>query len=159
MKNFTTAIQNFGLDVILSYNHYTIQNTMLSDIVDLLNSKQVRIINAAPFSARLLTNALLPAWHQATDKVRKICKPAADHCTAAGSDIAKLAVQFSIAHVDMSTCITGSANPDRVKQWCKWIAEPIDQTLLEEVQKILAPIHNWFYLEGKPENNDPVPAQ
>ena len=159
MKNFTTAIQNFDLDVILSYNHYTIQNTMLSDIVDLLKSKQVGIMNAAPFSARLLTNAPLPVWHKATDKVRKICKAAADHCTAAGSDIAKLAVQFSIAHEDMSTCITGSANPDRVKQWCKWIAEPIDQTLLEEVQKILAPIHNWFYLEGKPENNDPVPAQ
>ncbi len=155
MRNFTTVLEHFDLDVILSYNHYTIQNTMLADIVDFLKSKDVGIMNAAPFSARLLTNAPLPVWHKATPEVREICKKAADHCTAAGSDIAKLAVQFSIAHEDMATCITGSANPNRVRGWCEWAEEEIDQTLLSEVQEILAPIHNWFYLEGRPDNNDP----
>jgi aryl-alcohol dehydrogenase-like predicted oxidoreductase len=154
MKNFTTMVEHADLDVILSYNHYTIQNTMLSDIVELLKSKDVGIMNAAPFSARLLTNAPLPVWHKATPEVREICKKAAEHCTSAGSDIAKLAVQFSIAHEDLSTCITGSANPGRVKGWCDWANESLDETLLAEVQSILAPIHNWFYTEGKPANND-----
>jgi hypothetical protein len=27
-----------------------------------------------------------------------------------------------------------------------------------EVQAILRPIHNWFYVEGRPENNDPLPS-
>lgn len=155
MKNFTTAVENTDLDVILSYNHYTLQNTMLADIVEPLQLKNVGIMNAAPFSARLLTNASLPEWHKATDEVRQVCRRAAEHCTAAGTDIAKLALQFSIAHEDMATCITGSANPNRVRGWCEWVEEPIDQTLLAEVQQILAPIHNWFYVEGKPENNDP----
>lgn len=36
-----------------------------------------------------------------------------------------------------------------------WLgAEPMDQQLLAEVQEILKPIHNWFYIEGRPENND-----
>ena len=26
--------------------------------------------------------------------------------------------------------------------------------LLKEVQEILKPIHNWVYIEGRPENND-----
>lgn len=157
MKNFTTMTKQADLDVVLSYNHYTLQNTMLADIVDQLKSKDIGIMNAAPFSARLLTNAPLPEWHKATPEVRAICQKASEHCTAAGSDIAKLAVQFSIAHEDMATCITGSANPNRVKGWCDWANEPIDETLLTEVQQILAPIHNWFYLEGKPENNDSKP--
>ncbi len=155
MKNFTTMVENADLDVILSYNHYTLQNTMLDDIVGLLKSKGVGIMNAAPFSARLLTHAPLPAWHKATDEVRKICRQAAEHCQATGTDIAKLAVQFSVAHEDMATCITGSANPDRVRGWCQWVEDPIDQTLLAEVQEILAPIHNWFYVEGQLKNNDP----
>jgi aryl-alcohol dehydrogenase-like predicted oxidoreductase len=127
---------------------------MLEDEVPWLNKKGVGIMNAAPFSARLLTNAPLPTWHKATDEVRAICKKAADHCAAAGSDIAKIALQFSVANENFATCITGSANPDRVAAWCDWINEPVDDTLVSEVREILRPIHNWFYAEGRPENND-----
>jgi hypothetical protein len=50
--------------------------------------------------------------------------------------------------------IAGSASPERVAQWAKWVDEPVDETLLREVQEILAPIKDWFYIEGRPENND-----
>ena len=30
----------------------------------------------------------------------------------------------------------------------------MDEQLLQEVLEILKPIHNWFYIEGRPENND-----
>ena len=156
MKIFREAAAHSEIDVILSYNHYTLQNTMLEDLVDEMQAKQIGIMNAAPFSARLLTNAPLPEWHKATDSVRAICKQAAQHCTAAGVDIAKLALQFSIANENMTTCITGSANPGRVSQWCEWLQEPLDHQLVKEVQDILAPVHNWFYLECLPENSDPA---
>ncbi|MEM9941073.1 MAG: aldo/keto reductase [Planctomycetota bacterium] len=156
MKIFTTGAEQSELDFILSYNHYTLQNTMLADIVDELKSKGIGIMNAAPFSARLLTNAPLPEWHKATPEVREVAKKAADHCTQAGVDIAKLALQFSIAHPDMTTCVTGSANPKRVQQWCDWINDPMDEQLVAEVREILKPIHNWFYVECRPENSDPI---
>ncbi|HID21977.1 MAG TPA: aldo/keto reductase, partial [Planctomycetaceae bacterium] len=120
--------------------------------------KGVGIMNAAPFSARLLTNAPLPPWHKAPEQVRALCRQAAEHCRSKGIDIAQLALQFSIAHPDMATCVTGSANPDRVRQWAEWAEQPLDQQLVAELQAILKPIHNWFYVEGRPENNDePVP--
>ena len=71
-----------------------------------------------------------------------------------GVDIAQLALQFSIANPDMATCVVGSANPTNVRKWAEWAAEPIDEQLLAEVLEILKPIHNWFYIEGRPENND-----
>ena len=129
---------------------------MLADEVEFLESRQIGIMNAAPFSARLLTEAPLPVWHKATDHVRSVASQAAEHCRRAGVDIAQLALQFSVANPHFATCITGSANPDRVRQWCQWIEQPIDHALLAEVQQILAPIHNWFYIEGLPENNDPI---
>ena len=156
MNIFRYVLERAELDVVLSYNHYTLQNTMLADLVPYLKSKDVGIMNAAPFSARLLTNLPLPPWHKATPQVREICKAAADHCQKRGVDIAQLALQFSVANQDLATCIVGSANPANVRKWAEWTALPIDQTLLAEVQAILRPIHNWFYIEGRPENNDPT---
>jgi aryl-alcohol dehydrogenase-like predicted oxidoreductase len=154
MKMFRYVADRAPLDCVLSYNHYTLQNTMLADLVPYLKEKKIGIMNAAPFSARLLTNARLPKWHKATPEVRAVARAAAEHCQSKGSDIAKLALQFSILNQDLSTCIVGSANPENVKLWARWAAEPIDEQLLAEVLKILQPIHNWFYIEGLPENND-----
>jgi L-galactose dehydrogenase len=156
MKIFRFILDQTDLDVVLSYNHYTLQNTMFGDLVPYLKDKHVGILNAAPFSARLLTNAPLPPWHKATPAVRDICRKAAQHCSQAGVDIAQLALQFSVANPDMTTCITGSANPQRVRQWAEWIEQPLDEQLLADVQQILAPVHNWFYIEGREENNDRV---
>lgn len=154
MKMFKYVLDNAEIDVLLTYNHYTLQNDMALELVPICRDRGVGLMNAAPFSARLLTSAPLPAWHKATPEVREIAAQAAAHCEARGSDIAKLALQFSIANPAFNTCVTGSANPQRVAQWAKWAEEPLDETLLAEVQDILRPIHNWFYIEGRPENND-----
>jgi aryl-alcohol dehydrogenase-like predicted oxidoreductase len=156
MNIFKFILDRAPLDVILSYNHYTLQNTMLAELLPYLQSKKVGIMNAAPFSARLLTRTELPPWHKATPQVRAVAKQAADHCAAHGVDIAQLALQYSIAHPDMATCIVGSANPDNVRNWITWADKPMDPKLLQEVLDILKPIHNWFYIEGRPENNDPI---
>ncbi len=154
MKMFLEMIRRTDLDVVLTYNHYTLQNDMGLSLIEPCKEKNVGLINAAPFSARLLTDAPLPEWHKATPQVREVAAKAAQHCRAAGTDIAKLALQYSIANKSFASCVTGSANPDRVSQWCDWIEEPMDEKLVAEVKSILAPIHNWVYVEGRPENND-----
>ena len=136
MKMFRYVLDRTDLDVVLSYNHYTLQNTMFAELVPYLKTKGVGIMNAAPFSARLLTNTSLPKWHKATPEVRAVAKKAADHCAVRGIDIAQLAVQFSIENEDMTTCIIGSANPDNVRKWVSWADAPLDRSLLTEVQEI-----------------------
>ena len=159
MKIFSQLLEQVDLDLILSYNHYTLQNTMLLDILPRCQQKGVGIMNAAPFSARLLSSAPLPEWHKASQPVREVAARAAAHAESRNSNIAKLALQFSLAHPEFTTCITGSANPERVAEWCRWAEQPLDTQLLDEVLEILEPIHNWFYLEGRPENNDPLPQR
>ena len=154
MKIFTEMMKRADLDVVLTYNHYTLQNDMALALIEPCKEHGVGLINAAPFSARLLTNATLPEWHKAPDDVREVAAKAAKHCSDAGTDIAKLALQYSVANKDFASCVTGSANPDRVAQWCDWLEEPMDEGLVSEVKEILQPIHNWVYVEGRPENND-----
>ncbi len=154
MKMFKYVMANADIDVLLTYNHYTLQNDMALELVPICQERGIGLMNAAPFSARLLTNAPLPEWHKATPAVREVARQAAEHCSSRGVDIAQLALQFSLANPNFTTCVTGSANPARVSQWVDWAEQPLDETLLQETLEILQPIHNWFYIEGRPENND-----
>ena len=153
MKIFPFIINQIDVDVVLSYNNYHLQNTRFSEHFDYLKAKDVGIMNAGPFCARLLTNAALPEWHKEPEAVRVACKKAADHCAAQGVDIAQLAVQYCVAHPDISTTIAGSANPENVRNWAKWAETPMDKQLLTEVLAILDPIKDIGHLEGLPDNN------
>ena len=80
-------------------------------------------------------------------------RQAAAVCRERGSSIAKLALQFAVANPAIATTIAGSANPDNIRNWAQWIAEPLDEDLLAEVQAIFAPVKNIGHAEGLPENN------
>ena len=152
-KVFTSILDQTNVDVILSYNQYTLQNRRLGDLAPYFQEKGVGIMNAGPFAARLLSNAPLPDWHKDSQAVRDACRRAGEHCQSQGVDIAQLALQFSIANEAMTTCITGSANPQRIQQWAEWADEPLDTHLVAEVEEILAPVMNESHPEGLPENN------
>jgi len=154
MKLFRFILDQTELDVILSYNQYTLQNTRLADeLVPYLKAKGVGIMNAGPFSARLLTNAPLPQWLKEPENVKAAARKAAEHCAKRGQDIAKLALQFSIANPDITTTVAGSANPANIQKWAQWAAEPLDQQLLSEVLEIFKPVKNIGHMEGLRENN------
>lgn len=154
MKLFKFVLGQTDLDCVLSYNQYTLQNTRFADeLLPLLEERGVGAMNAGPFSARLLTNAPLPAWLKEPESVKDAARAAAALCQSRGVDIAKLALQFSLSNPRIATTVAGSANPENIRNWAKWAAEPMDEDLLREVQALFAPVKNIGHLEGLPENN------
>jgi aryl-alcohol dehydrogenase-like predicted oxidoreductase len=153
-KIFRFICDQTDVDCVLSYNQYTLQNTRFVDeSVPYLKAKGVGVMNAGPFSARLLTNAPLPAWLKEPEAVKDAARRAAAHCAKHGTDIAKLAVQFSCKHPDIATTVAGSANPVNIRNWAQWLSEPLDEQLLRDVEAIFAPVKNIGHAEGLPENN------
>ena len=153
-KIFRFICEQTDIDCVLSYNQYTLQNTRFADeTVPWLKAKGVGVMNAGPFSARLLTNAPLPPWLKEPEAVKAAARRAAAHCEARGVDIAQLALQFSLANEDIATTVSGSANPGNIRNWAKWAAEPLDRALLAEVLEIFAPVKNLGHTEGLAENN------
>ncbi len=74
-------------------------------------------MNAGPFSARLLTNAPLPKWLKEPEAVKAAAREAAaNFCANRGTDIARLALQFSAANPNIATTIAGSANSGKYSQ-------------------------------------------
>ncbi len=153
-KIFRFICDQAPVDCVLSYNQYTLQNTRFAtETVPYLKSKGIGAMNAGPFSARLLTNAPLPAWLKEPEEVKAAARKAAALCASRGVDIAQLALQFSLANTDIATTVSGSANPDNIRNWARWAAEPLDNALLAEVLEIFKPVHDIGHLEGLKENN------
>ncbi len=153
-KIFRFILEQTSLDCVLSYNQYTLQNRRFAEeTVPYLKEKGVGAMNAGPFSARLLTNAPLPAWLKEPEDVKQAARDAAKFCEQQGVDIAQLALQFSCSHPDITTTIAGSANPDNIRKWSSWLEKPLDQQLLADVTKIFQPVLNIGHKEGLPENN------
>jgi aryl-alcohol dehydrogenase-like predicted oxidoreductase len=153
-KIFRFICDQADVDCVLNYNQYTLQNTRFADeTVAWLKARSIGVMNAGPFSARLLTDAPLPHWLKEPEAVKTAAREAADLCRARGSSIAKVALQFSLANPDIATTVAGSANPANVREWARWAAEPLDEELVRDVQAVFAPVKNIGHVEGLPENN------
>ncbi|GAB5561938.1 MAG: aldo/keto reductase [Synoicihabitans sp.] len=156
LKMFHTLLDHVEdeIDCVLGYNRYTLQNTSLvDDLLPRLQAKKIGVINAGPFSARLLTNAALPDWLAEPEEVKAAARTAARLCADRGVDIAQLALQFSCAHDGLATTVAGSANPANIRKWAHWLEAPLDHELLAEVQAVFAPVKNVGHASGLPENN------
>lgn len=150
---FEKSLAYRELDAVLSYCHYSLNDSSLLEVVPLLEQKQVGLVNASPLSMGLLSTRPAADWHPAGADIREICKKAAEHCAAKGADITKLAVQYSTANDCIPTTLVSSANPDNIRKNIEWANEPIDEELLNEVLTILEPIHNRSWTSGRPEYN------
>jgi aryl-alcohol dehydrogenase-like predicted oxidoreductase len=153
-KIFRFICDQTDVDCVLSYNQYTLQNTRFAEeSVPYLKAKGIGVMNAGPFSARLLTNAPLPAWLKEPESVKAAARAAAQLCANRGVDIAQLALQFSCANPDITTTVAGSANPENIRRWASWLSLPVDADLLAEVHALFAPVKNLGHQEGLTENN------
>lgn len=135
------------IDAGLTHNIYCLNDTRLLSLLEKAKAKGIGLINASPFASGLLTNRGAPDWHPASAVQRVLFARAAKHCINKGSDISKLAMQFSSQNPNIITTMFSSANPNAIKQNIAWSKEQIDENLLNEVREILAPIsnQNWNY--------------
>ena len=57
-----------------------------------------------------------PDWHPAPASVQRTCMKAAVYCKQEGSDLAKLAIQFSARNPQIATTLVGTADPDNLRR-------------------------------------------
>ncbi len=153
VKLFRQVMRRVAVDQIQSYCHYCLNDTALGGLLPELKQAGVAIFNSAPLAMRLLSDTGAPEWHPAPTAVKTKCAEAAEFCRKHGSNIGKLALQFSVSNPDIPTNVVGTANPDRVLENIREIEEPLDEELLAGVLEILKPVHDVTWSSGLPENN------
>ena len=124
------------VESVLNFCHYCLCDDKIVDFLDFFEAHNVGIISASPLSMGLLSQRGVPDWHPAPKPLVEACKKAAEHCTAKGYPIEKLAMQFALSNDRIATTLFSSANPENVKKNLAFIEEPIDWQLVEEVREI-----------------------
>lgn len=143
------------IDLVLSYCHMTLlDQTLVSGLLPAIESKRLGLINASALAMGLLTMQGPPAWHPAPAAIKQATDQAREHCRKRGMDIAKLALQFTLSDARIPTTLVGMSTAAEVESNLEAAAEPIDESLLAEVQAILAPVVN----SGWPSGNWPAPG-
>ncbi|WP_020616129.1 aldo/keto reductase [Paenibacillus daejeonensis] len=142
------------VDVILSYCHYSLNDSTLLDLVPLLEARQIGLMNASPLSMGLLSQRGTASWHPADEELKQVCLEAAAYCSAQGTDIAKLAVQYATRDERIPTTLVSSASEENIRRNAAWVEEPLDEQLLAEVLAILAPVQGRTWPSGRAEYNE-----
>jgi aryl-alcohol dehydrogenase-like predicted oxidoreductase len=155
---FERTLRDADLDVILSYCHYTLNDTTLLKLLPLVRRKGIGLVNASPLGMGLLTGKALAAWHPASEEMRAVCRRAAEHCARKGAELARLALQFSVAHPDIPTTLVSTGSAETIRRNVRWIEEPMDEALLAEVLAMLAPIRDKTWPSGLEEYQTEVGA-
>ncbi len=125
------------VETIMNFCHYTLNDDMLLDYLDMFEERGIGVISASPLSMGLLSQRGVPAWHPAPKSLVEACQRAAAHCNAKGYPIEKLAVQYAISNPRIATTLFSSANPDNVRKNLAFAEEPMDENLVREVREII----------------------
>ena len=138
LDNLKWVAERFeGVESILNFCHYTLNDDALVDYLDFFESRGIGVINASPLSMGLLSQRGVPAWHPAPKPLVEACQRAAEHCKAKGYPIEKLAVQFSVSNPRIASTLFSSANPDNVRRNIEWANTEPDMELVNEVKAII----------------------
>ena len=151
LKHFKYVIDHVPastVDTVLSFCHYCLNDNALEDYLDYFESKNIGVINAAPFSMGLLTRRGAPDWHPAPKPLQELCRKAVEYCDAQGKSIEQLAIKYSTNNPRIASTLFSSSRPEAVLQNIKWASEPFDEELFKTVRTILEPRLNDTWLNS-----------
>jgi L-galactose dehydrogenase len=143
------------VDSILTYCHYNLINTDMDGVLtNFAREHGIGLINASGLCMGLLTEHGPPDWHPAPQEVRDAGKKAAEFCRARGGDVSKLALRFCLDHPFVSSTLIGMSSAREVETSLKLLESSTDKELLAQVEAILAPVFNYVWPSGRPENQE-----
>ena len=141
------------VDSILTYCHYNLINTDMDGVLaGFAKERGIGLINASGLCMGLLTEQGPPDWHPAPQEIRDAGKKAAEFCRAHGADISKLALRFCLDHPFVSSTLIGMSSTREVETSLELLQSTTDKELLAQVAGILAPVFNYVWPSGRPEN-------
>ena len=140
MPLWRRVVGECDLDVILTHNHYALNDTQLTSLLPTCAERGIGVISSSPLALGLLTERGPASWHPATPTQRALIATAVERCRAHGTTLESLAVSFAVAHDGIPTTLTTSSNPQRLLASIAAAEQPFDAALVAEVRTILAPI-------------------
>ena len=144
------------LDTVLSWAHYNLlQDEINNELVPLSKEKNFGLMNAAPLLQRVLSDAVVPEWHNAPKEMLAVQPALLEICKKYEVRLSDVAMRYAMDHPAITTTIVGMNTLSNIQQNLASIHFKIPAGILEEMALVIAPIKNLMWFEGQPENNIP----
>jgi len=144
----------YDFDVTLSYCHGNLLNDQMNQIlVPVVKERGMGLINGSVTHMGILTPHGEQDWHPAPAVVKQAGRRAAEFCEKAGVNLAELAIQYALLNKDVDVTLLGTRTVAELENSLALMDRPIDLDLLEQVRKIIAPVHNTEWPSGLPEHD------
>jgi L-galactose dehydrogenase len=141
------------VDSILTYCHYNLMNTDMDEVLTAFcRERGIGLINAAALHMGILTEQGPAEWHPAPQEVREAGRKVARFCHDHGVDIAEVAMRFCLDHPYVSSTLIGMGSTREVEASLKLLRTSTDPELLRQVTAIVAPVFDYAWPSGRPEN-------
>jgi L-galactose dehydrogenase len=141
------------VDSILTYCHYNLLNTDMDGVLTAFaRERGIGLINASGLCMGILTEQGPPDWHPAPQQVRDAGKKAAEFCRLHGADLPEVALRFCLDHPYVSSTLIGMATMNQVEASLRLLQSSTDKVFLAQIEAILAPVFNYVWPSGRPEN-------
>ena len=127
-------------DAIISHNRYTLLNRSANEMFEHATSRNIAILNAAPFAGGVLAkgSSVMPrVTYQPADDT-KLAPIRAIEAICADNDIAPgaLALQFSLRNQLICSTIVGVSKPQRIFETIAWANAEIPQSVWDQVEAL-----------------------
>ena len=139
-------------DVVISYAHATLFDSTLTTLAPDFAARGIGLLNASPAALGLLSSHGPRDWHPASATIRDACRTAAELCRARRVELAELAIAYSATLPGIAAILCGPGSVREIEANVRAIATPPDPELVRLVQRVLAPIRNLTWPQGRPEN-------
>lgn len=129
---------NITISCILSYARYTLLDNTLTEYIPFFKAQDIGIICAAAPCMGLLTNTGPPVWHISSDQTKIICADAAKCCKDHNTELAKLALWYTLQCKDIATYPVGIQNLKELNMNLNVLKNGItekEKSLLQEIQE------------------------
>jgi L-galactose dehydrogenase len=155
LKTLVRIADSIPIDSILTYCRY---NLMIDDMDTILmpvaDKHGIGVINASGLHMGILTERGAPDWHPAPQAVRDAGKQAAEFCRQQRVDLSELALRFCFDYPRVASTLVGMSTCNHVRMNIQALGASTDPQIMRQVQAILAPVYNYVWPSGRPENHD-----
>ena len=155
LKTLIKIAEAVPVDSILTYCRY---NLMIDDmdavLMPVAEKHGIGVINASGLHMGILTEQGAPEWHPAPQAVRDAGKKAAEFCRQRGVDVAQIALQHCFDHPGVASTLVGMSTRRHVTENLQALHSRVSPDLVKQVNALLAPVSNYVWPSGRPENHD-----
>ncbi|XP_076066062.1 uncharacterized protein LOC143039708 [Oratosquilla oratoria] len=96
------------VDLILTYARHTLIDQTLQEYLPFFKEGGIAVLNACSVAMGILTESPVRPWHPATMEIKDACRRAVEYCKAAGGDLARVAIYYSLETPGIAAHLTGS---------------------------------------------------